>query len=53
MRDKTPDSVNETNFNIIAPLHPTKSTHWVLVIRREGGPTYHFDSLGVEAPPLS
>ena len=48
MRDETPDSISETaspigepNFNIIANLHPTDGTHWVLVIRREGGPTYY------------
>ena len=33
-------------------LHPTDGTHWVLVIRREGGPVYYFDSFGVETPPL-
>ena len=52
MRDKTPDNINEPNVNIIVNLHPTEGTHWVLVIRREGGPTYYFDSFGVEAPPL-
>ena len=35
MRDKTPDNINEPNFNIIVNLHPTERTHWVLVIRRE------------------
>ena len=40
------------NFNIIVNLHPTDGTHWVLVIRREDGPTYYFDSYGVETPPL-
>ena len=40
MRDETPDSILEPNFNIIVILHPTESTHWVLVIRREGGPVY-------------
>ena len=51
MRDETPDSIRETaspigepNFNIIVNLHPTDGTHWVLVIRREGGPVYYFDS---------
>ena len=34
MRDKTPDNINENNFNIIVNLHPTDGTHWVLVIRR-------------------
>ena len=59
MRDKTPDSINEPNFNIIIYLHPTEGTHWVLVIRREDqrsgytdGPTYYIDSFGVETPPL-
>ena len=59
MRDQTPVSIRETaspigepNFNIIVNLHPTKCTHWVLVIRREGGPVYYFDSFGVETPPL-
>ena len=52
MRDQTPDSIRDPNFNIIVKLHPTEGTHWVLVIRREGGPTYYFDSFGVETPPL-
>ena len=66
MRDETPDSIRETaspiceagslinepNFNIIVNLHPTEGTHWVLVIRREGGPVFYFDSFGVETPPL-
>ena len=52
MRDQTPDSMRDPNFNIIVNLHPTESTHWVLVIRREGGPTYYFDSFGVETPPV-
>ena len=52
MRDQTPDSIRYPNFNIIVNLHPTEGTHWVLVIRREGGPTYYFDSFGVETPPL-
>ena len=52
MRDQTPDNINEPNFNIIVNLHPTEGTHWVLVIRREGGPVYYFDSFGVETPPL-
>ena len=38
MRDDKLDNTNETNFNIIVNLHPTDGTHWVLVIRREGGP---------------
>ena len=52
MREKTPDNTSEPNVNIIVNLHPTDSTHWVLVIRREGGPVYFFDSFGVETPPL-
>ena len=52
MRDKTPDNINENNFNIILNLHPTDGTHWVLVIRRRAGKVYYFDSFGVETPPL-
>ena len=52
MRDQSPDNTCETNVNIIVNLHPTDGTHWVLVIRREGGPLYYFDSLGVEILPL-
>ena len=52
MRDDKPEMVREPNSNIIVNLHPTEGTHWVLVIRREGGPTYYFDSFGVETPPL-
>ena len=66
MRDETPDNIREAgspindplsgfadnNFNIIVNLHPTEGTHWVLVIRREGGPVYYFDSFGIETPPL-
>ena len=60
MRDKTPDNINEPNFNIIVNLHPTEGTHWVLVIRREGGPMAkhgqspicYFESFGEETPPL-
>ena len=52
MRDDKPEMVSEPNFNIIVNLHPTEGTHWVLVIRREGGPVYSFDSFGVETPPL-
>ena len=44
--------LSEPNSNIIVNLHPTEGTHWVLVIRREGGPTYYFDSFGVETPPF-
>ena len=35
MRDQTPDSIRDSNFNIIVNLHPTEGTHCVLVIRRE------------------
>ena len=52
MRDVTPDIIIEPNFNIIVNPHPTEGTHWVLVIRREGGPVHYFDSFGVETPPL-
>ena len=52
MRDQTPESVNEINFNIIVSLHPTNGTHWVLAIRREGDPIYCFGSFTVETPPL-
>ena len=52
MRDDKPEMVSVPNSNIIVNLHPTEGTHWVLVIRREDGPTYYFDSFGVETPPL-
>ena len=59
MRDQTPDSIwepasqiRELNFNIIVNLHPTDVTHWILVIRREGGPVFYFDSFGVETPAI-
>ena len=59
MRDGTPDNIIDlrcgfanNNFNIIVILHPTDRKHWVLVIRREDGPTYYFHSSGVEIPPL-
>ena len=52
MRDQTLDNTSEPNFNIIVNLHPTDGTHWVLGIRREGGPVYYFDIFGVETPPL-
>ena len=35
MRDQKPDSIKESNFNIVVKLHPTDGTHWVLVLRRE------------------
>ena len=59
MRDQSPKTIREPasqicepNVNIIVNLHPTDGAHWVLVIRSEGGPTYYFDSFGVETPPL-
>ena len=52
MRDQTPNNISEPNSNIIVYLHPTEGTHWVLVIRREGGPVYYFDSFGIKTPPL-
>ena len=52
MRDQTPDNTSKHNVNIIVNLHPTDVTHWVLVIRRDVGPVYYFDSFGVETPPL-
>ena len=52
IRDQTPDNTSEHNVNIIVNLHPPDGTHWVLLIRREGGPVYYFDSFGVETPPL-
>ena len=52
MRDQSPKTIFEPNSNIIVNLHPTDGTHCVLVIRREGGPTYYFDSFGVETPPF-
>ena len=52
MRDQSPKTICEPNSNTIVNLHPTAGTHWVLGIRREGGPTFYFDSFGVETPPL-
>ena len=52
MRDQTPDSVEETKFNIFVNIHPTDVTHWVLVIRRKGAPMFYFDDFGVETPHL-
>ena len=40
MRDQKPDSFANPEFNIIVNLHPNDGTHWVLVIRREGGPVF-------------
>ena len=51
MRDQTPLTINYSNFNNIVNFHPTDGTHWVLVIR-EGGKVYYFDSFGVETPAL-
>ena len=51
MRDETLDSVTNPNSNIIINLHPTDGTNWVLVIRREGGPTYYFEFCS-ETPPF-
>ena len=51
MRDQKRDNINEI-FIVIVNLHPTDGTNWVLVIRREGGKTYYFDSFDVETPPL-
>ena len=51
MRDQTPHSIREPNFNIIINLLPTDGKHWVLVMRRQGGPIYYFDRFGVETPP--
>ena len=48
MRDQTPDNTSEPNSNFIVKLQPTEVTRWVLVIRREGGPVYYFDSFGVD-----
>ena len=52
MRDQTPNKVTNNNFKIIVNLHPTEGKHRVLVIRREDGPVYYFDSCGVETPPF-
>ena len=52
LADQTPDNTSEPNVNIIVNLRPTDGTHWVLVIRREGGPVYYFDSFAVEIPPF-
>ena len=38
MRDESPLTINDDDFNIIVNLHPTDVTHFVLVIRRESGP---------------
>ena len=51
-RDQKSDNTSTTTFNIFVNLHQTDGTHWVLVIRREGGPVYYVDGFGDEAPPL-
>ena len=48
MRDEILNMISEHNFDIFVNLHPTDGTHWVLVIRRDGG--LLFDSFGVETP---
>ena len=53
MRNQNSDNISEPNFNIIVNLHPTDGTHWVLVIRREDGPVYYFDSLVLRLLPYS
>ena len=40
MRDQSPKTICEPNSNIVVNLVPTVGTHWVLVIRREGGPVF-------------
>ena len=40
MRDEILNMISEHNFNIIVNLHPIDGTHWVLVLRRGGGPVY-------------
>ena len=52
MRDQTPETIYENNSTIIVNPHPIDYTHWVLVIRREGGPLYCLDSFGVDTLPL-
>ena len=52
MTHHKPDSVANPEFNIILNVYPTDGTHWILVIRREDGPVYYFDSFGIETPPL-
>ena len=47
MRDQSPKTIYELYSNIIVNLQRTDGTHWFLVIRREGGPLYYFDSFGV------
>ena len=51
MRDQSLDNTSVPNVIIIVNLHPTDGTHWVLIIRGEGGSVYYFDSFGVETPP--
>ena len=45
IRDQKPETIHDPEFNIFVNLHPTDGTHWVLVIRRVGGPIFYFDGL--------
>ena len=40
MRDQKPEKIRDPKFTILVNLHPTDSTHWLLFVRREGGPIY-------------
>ena len=53
MRDQTPVTYIQINFNINFNLRSTVGTHWVLVVRREGGGAYHFDSFGMKLHQFS
>ena len=53
MRDETPLTINNDDFNIIFNLHPTDGPRWVLVIRRSSGKVYYFDSFAVETHRFS
>ena len=33
MRDQTPKTIEDAEYNIIKILHPTDGTHWILVIK--------------------
>ena len=35
MRDQTPKTIRDAEYNIIINLRPTADTHWVLVIKRD------------------
>ena len=52
MRDQTPLTIKNDDFNIIVILHPADVNYWILVIRRRGGEVYYFDSFGVETTPF-